>query len=134
MSTHRRTWQRKEQRAAALFGSLRKVLSGSSGRDDETRSDSVHPRLFIESKLRPKTAARSLWEATRILARREGKVPVVMLFDKGKPGGLVIVHQDDLQAVAAELARQDRAEAAGGPVEPGGLPADPEPFHPGDRP
>jgi hypothetical protein len=88
-----------------MFGARRKVLSGSSGRDDETRSDSTHPTLFIESKLRASTATRSLWDQTRVLARREGKTPVLMLFDKRKPGALVVVHQKDLAAVAAELAR-----------------------------
>lgn len=127
MSTHRRTWQRKEQQAAKLFGSRRKVLSGSSGRDDETRSDSVHPRLYIETKLRAASATRTLWEATRTLARREGKTPVLMLYGKGKVGALVVCHEGDLAAVAAELA---------GPVEPGTerepspLIEDVEPFHP----
>jgi hypothetical protein len=126
MSTHRRTWQRKEQQAASLFGSRRKVLSGSSGRDDETRSDSVHPRLYIETKLRASSATRTLWEATRDLARREGKVPVLMLYGKGKVGALVVCHEGDLAAVAAELAP---------PVESGTvreastLLQDPEPFH-----
>jgi hypothetical protein len=127
MSTHRRTWQRKEQQAASLFGSRRKVLSGSSGRDDETRSDSVHPRLFIETKLRKASATRTLWEQTKALARREGKVPVLALYAKGKPGALLVVHENDLAAVAAELAE---------PVEPGTdretstLLQEPEPFHP----
>jgi hypothetical protein len=50
MSTHRRTWQMAEGRAAELFGSRRQAGSGSSGRDDVTCSDSTHPRLFIESE------------------------------------------------------------------------------------
>jgi hypothetical protein len=104
MSTHRRTWQKREQAAAGLFGAKRKVLSGSSGRDDETSSDSTHPTLFIETKLRAASAARSLWEQTRALARREGKTPVVLLYAKGKPGALIVVHQDDLAVVAAEFA------------------------------
>jgi hypothetical protein len=124
MSTHRRTWQRKEQQAANLFGSRRKVLSGSSGRDDETRSDSVHPRLFVETKLRASSATRSLWEQTKALARREGKVPVLALYAKGKPGALLVVHEDDLAAVAAELAEP------GTDRETSTLLQDPEPFHP----
>jgi hypothetical protein len=104
MSTHRSSWKRRERDAAALFGSRRKVLSGSSGRDDQTRSDSDHPRLFIESKFRASSSVRSLWEKTRELARREGKTPVVMLYTKHKPGALVVVHENDLQAVAVELA------------------------------
>jgi hypothetical protein len=127
MSTSRNTWKRRERDAANLFGSRRKVLSGSSGRDDETRSDSVHPRLFIETKLRASSATRSLWEATRTLARREGKTPVLMLYGKGKVGALVVCHEDDLAAVAAELAEPVEPGAAS---EPSPLIEDVEPFHP----
>ena len=104
MSTHRRTWQRFEERVAALFGCRRQVLSGSSGRDDATASDSTHPVLFIEAKFRDKHAARTLHDATRELARKEGKVPVVALCDKGRPGFLLCIHSDDLAAVFAEFA------------------------------
>ncbi len=114
MSTHRSSWKRRERNAAALFGSRRKILSGSSGRDDQTCSDSDHPRLFIESKLRASSSVRSLWEKVHALARRERKTPVVMLYTKHKPGALVIVHENDLKAVAAELG--ERLEG-GGPDE-----------------
>ena len=104
MSTHRSTWKRRERRAARLFGAERQPLSGSGGRADRTRSDSTHDRLFVECKMRAASAVRSLWERTRDRARGERKIPVLVLFAKGKPGGLIVVHQDDLAAVAAELA------------------------------
>jgi hypothetical protein len=69
-----------------------------------TCSDSTHPRLFIESKLRERHTVRTLHDATKRLAAREGKVPVLTLFDKGRPGCLVVVHSDDLAAVLAEYA------------------------------
>jgi hypothetical protein len=126
MSTHRNTWKRRERDAAGLFGARRQVLSGSSGRSDATTSDSTHPRLYIETKLRAASSIRTLWEKTREAARRERKAPVLMLYAKGKPGALIVVHEDDLEAVAAEL-----------PIAPGRTPEpspwiqDPEPFHPG---
>ena len=126
MSTHRNTWKRRERDAAGLFGARRQVLSGSSGRSDTTTSDSTHPRLYIETKLRAASSVRTLWEQARASSRRERKVPVLMLYAKGKPGALIVVHEDDLAAVAAEL-----------PVAPGDAPEpspwlqDPEPFHPG---
>ena len=89
-----------------MFGAKRQVLSGSSGREDSTRSDSTHPRLFIETKLRASAATRTLWEKTRGLASRERKTPVLMLYSKGKPGALVVVHESHLAAVAAELAKE----------------------------
>ena len=47
-----------------------------------------------------------LWEETRDLARREHKAPVVILYTKGKQGGLIVVHESDIVAVAAELAQR----------------------------
>ncbi len=123
MSTHRNSWKRRERDAARLFGSQRQVLSGSSGRAERTSSDSTHPRLFIETKLRASSSVRNLWESTRELARRERKTPVLMLYAKGKPGALVVVHQDDLGAVADEL-----TVAPEQPREPSPWLQDPEPF------
>jgi hypothetical protein len=104
MSTHRTSWKRRERHGAALFGAKRQPASGSSGRTDQTRSDSTHPRLYVETKLRASSTVRTLWERTREQARREGKTPVVVLYARSKPGGLIVVHQDDLATVAAELA------------------------------
>jgi hypothetical protein len=109
MSTHRTSWKRRERNAAGLFGAQRQVLSGSCGRGERSRSDTTHERLFIESKLRASSSVRSLWEKTRKQARREHKIPVVILFAKGKPGALIVVHQDDLAAVASELAKDRQA-------------------------
>jgi hypothetical protein len=111
MSTHSRTWKRAEERVAATFGARRQPLSGASGRDDLTASDSTHPTLFIESKLRARHGARTLHDETRRLATEEGKTPVLALFDKSRPGFLVVVHSDDLAAVIAEFV------AAFGPEE-----------------
>jgi hypothetical protein len=107
VSTHRSTWKRRERDAARVFGTKRQVLSGSSG--CESNSDSCHPRLYLECKLRASSATRSLWELTKARAVKEGKIPVVLLYDKGKHGAIVAVHQDDLAAVAVELARQSDA-------------------------
>jgi len=111
MPTHRSSWKRRERDDDAKFGARRKVLSGSSGRDDRTCSDSTHERLFTETKLRASSAVRSLWEKTRDLARKEGKTPVVILYDKHKQGGLIVVHEGDLLAVARELGSLIDAEA-----------------------
>jgi hypothetical protein len=109
MSTHRSSWKRRERSAARLFGTERQVLSGSCGRDGRSRSDATHQRLFIESKLRAAWAVRSLWERTRELARREHRLPVLTLYAKAKPGALIVVHENDLVAVAAELANDGQA-------------------------
>ncbi len=125
MATNPRTWKRAEGRVAALFGARRQPLSGGSGRADLTRSDSTHPRLFVECKYRERHAARTLYDATKALARQEGKVPVLALIDKGRPGFLLCIHSDDLPAVAAAVvASLDSAPR--GPTSPA-VPREPHP-------
>ena len=102
--THRRTWQCAEGRAAALFGCRRQVGSGSAGRGDVTASDSTHPALFVESKLRDRHTTRTLYDATKKRAAKERKIPVLALFDKQRHGCLIVVHSDDLMTVVAEYA------------------------------
>lgn len=96
--TSRSAWKRREAQAAALVGARRQRCSGSSGRPDCSRSDSTHPSLFIETKLRMSHAARKLHDAVKIHAEREHKTPVLMLADKGRPGVLICVHSDHLDA------------------------------------
>ena len=103
MPTHSRTWKKAEQRIADLIGARRQVLSGSSGRDDTTRSDSTHPRIFVEAKYRQRHAVRSLFDATKAKARKEDKTPVVALIDKRRPGCLICAHSDDLPVLVAEF-------------------------------
>jgi len=97
------TWKKGEARVAEFFGARRQPLSGSSGRDDTTCSDSTHTRLFIETKLRERHTVRTLFDATKILAKKEGKVPVLALIDKNRPGFLLCIHRDDMPTVAAEF-------------------------------
>lgn len=103
MSTHRSTWKRRERDAARLFGASRQPGSGSCGDPSRSRSDSTHETLYIETKLRASSSVRTLWEGTAALARREGKTPLLMLYAKGRSGGLVVCHETHLAAVAAEF-------------------------------
>jgi hypothetical protein len=104
MSTSSRTWKRAEERVAATFGARRQPLSGASGRDDLTASDSTHPRLFIESKYRARHAIRSVFDRTKALAQKESKAPLLVLTDKRRPGCLLCLFADDLPVVLAEFA------------------------------
>jgi hypothetical protein len=109
-------WKRRERQAAALFGASRQRCSGSSGRPDCSRSDSTHATLFVETKTRARCSTRTLYDATRDLARREGRTAVLMLAQKGRPGFLVVCHADDLAAVAREYL--SAAPPADGPAVP----------------
>ena len=102
--THRRTWQQAEGRAAAFFGVRRQICSGSSGREDLTDSDSTHPTLFIESKLRDRHTTRTLHDATKKRAAKERKTPVLAIFDKNRPGCLLCIYSEDFMTVVAEYA------------------------------
>ena len=113
MATHRTTWNSAERRAASLFGARRQPLSGSSGRDDITRSDTNHPRLFVEAKYRERHSVRTLYDATKALALKEGKIPVLALIDKGRHGFLICVHSNELSAVAAEIRANENGIPSG---------------------
>src|SRR4051794_19048739 len=104
MATGRSTWKGRERRAAALFGAQRQVLSGSAGRPDRSASDSTHPRIFMEVKLRKIHTVRTLHEKVRLAASHEGKVPVLALATKGRPGFLLVVDSRDLPRLVAEYA------------------------------
>jgi hypothetical protein len=113
MATGRRTWQQFEERAAAFFGSKRQVLSGSANRKDLDGSDSMHPRLHIEAKLREKHGVFRILDLARVAAMKAGwalqlkgikvqKKVVLCLQEKGKPGFMVCAHSDDFREVVTE--------------------------------
>ena len=95
-----KTWKAFERRVAAFFGTERNALSG--GNSKLTRSDSLHPHLFIEAKQRQRFAVVRLWDATKRLADKENKTPVVCVSEKNRPGFWILVHSDDLQKIQAQ--------------------------------
>lgn len=109
--TSRSAWKGRERAAAGLFGSQRNRCSGSSGRDDCSRSDSTHDRLFIETKLAASNATISLFDDTRKLAAAEGKIPVLLLSKKFRPGFLVTFASEDLDTLLVEYLAAKSPEA-----------------------
>lgn len=105
--THRGTWKARERQAATLFGAKRQRCSGSSGLEHETRSDSTHPRLFIEGKLRASSPVHRLFGPIGARAKAEGAIPVVALECEGHSGFLVVVRSSDLAELAALQASAD---------------------------
>jgi len=93
-----KAWKAVERRVARFFGAERNPLSG--GNAGHSRSDSLHDILFIETKHRKKHSAVTLFYDTKKLARKEDKIPVVVLVEKGKKGFFIMTHSDDLLAVA----------------------------------
>jgi hypothetical protein len=100
MATHKNTWKASERRVADKFGTKRNPLSG--GNSGVTRSDTRHSKLFIESKYRKRHAVIKLYNDTAKLAKLENKVPLVALFEKGKPGFWLLLKEEDLKTIANE--------------------------------
>jgi hypothetical protein len=100
---HRNTWKRGEERLASFFGSTRRPLSG--GNDKRGRDDSLHPRLFIESKHGKQQMMWNLYLQTRKLAEEEGRTPVIGLHKSRYKGFLLVIHQSDLEAIFRERCR-----------------------------
>jgi len=99
--THRRTWQKLEQRLAEFFGSERNSLSGICSK--VTASDSIHPRLFIEAKYKQKFSVIRLFKETELKAKKENKIPIVGLKDKEVNGDFIIIRLKDLPKIAQEV-------------------------------
>ncbi len=118
-----KTWKAKERRAAKIFGTCRQVGSGSLRVEGRSRSDSDHESLYIETKHRKSSSVRSLYDQTARLAKSEGKTPVLMLFDKGKPGGLLVLHEKDIETVLSTYleARRDQNSSSLGESDPEAL-------------
>ena len=98
-----KAWKRDERKIARFFGCLRTPLSGGSSR--HTRSDTLHPLLFIEVKRRKRHALLNVFHKAKALALKENKIPVVTVTEHGKKGFWLLVHCDDLLAVANQRTR-----------------------------
>jgi len=108
-----RTWKAVERRIAAFFGTRRNRCSGSSGRSDESASDTVHPTLYIETKHGDlarflNAEGRTMIDEGLANAKAEGKRFVAALHPKSGRGFWILVHSDDFLAVAREtMARME---------------------------
>jgi len=94
---HRSTWKKFEGRVARLFGTTRAPLSGMNG--GVTASDTLSPVFFIEVKMRKRHALWSLYDDTRVKAKKEDKVPILAVGENNRKGALIVIHSDDLGRV-----------------------------------
>lgn len=111
-----KTWKHKEAEFAALFGTVRRPLSGGNSSQGQRRDDALHPRLFLECKYAIRHAVWGLWKFARECCQREirhpKRRPVVGLYLKGESTCLLVVHESDLLAVTAERVRQIGLDSA----------------------
>lgn len=91
-------WKTFERIVANYFGTRRVPLSGSNS-GHGTNSDSLHPKLYIECKVRNKIALWQLFVDTEKKSKVEGKVPIVAVKQKGEKGYLLVMRPEDLEKV-----------------------------------
>lgn len=96
--TSKECWKSFERTVATYFGTRRVPLSGSNS-GHGTNSDSLHPKLYIECKVRSKIALWQLFTDTEKKAKVEGKVPVVAIKQKGEKGYLLVMRPEDLEKI-----------------------------------
>lgn len=97
--TSKTTWKGFERTVASYFGTKRVPLSGSNS-GHNTNSDSLHPKLYIECKVRGKVSIWKLFIDTENKAKVEKKIPVVAVKQKGERGYLLVLRPEDLQKIA----------------------------------
>lgn len=94
--TSKSCWKSFERKVAEFFGTKRVPLSGSNS-GHGTNSDSLHPKVYIECKVREKFSIWNLFVDTEKKAKVEKKVPVVALKQKGEQGYLLLLRPEDLE-------------------------------------
>lgn len=106
--TSKSAWKQLERKVATMFGTKRVPLSGSNS-GHNTNSDSLHPKLYIECKLRQKIAIWQLFIDTEKKAYAEDKIPIVAIKQKGAKGELLIIRPEHLQVIA-EIQQEDKKD------------------------
>ena len=92
--TSRNTWKQRERQIADDFGTKRNPLSGSMA--GHSSSDSLSDTFYLESKLRAKPGGWNLFMDTRDKAKRENKIPIVILSKKYHKDKIAMVDYDFL--------------------------------------
>lgn len=97
--TSKSCWKSFERNVAGFFGTKRVPLSGSNS-GHGTNSDSLHPELYIECKVRGKISLWQLFVDTENKAKVENKTPVVAIKQKGEKGYLLVMRPEDLGKIS----------------------------------
>jgi hypothetical protein len=93
MVTARETWKKFERKVAKKIGGVRTPLSGSHSR--HTSGDVIHDVFYVECKYRKNFAVVSLFDEVREKAKKEKKIPMLVLKQKNRHGELVVMDLND---------------------------------------
>ena len=94
-------WKKSERRLAKRFGTTRTPLSGRGSR--HTSGDIISNTLYVEHKIRKKMPFKQLLQDTEAKARREGKVALIVVRERGSPRWMAFLNLDDIPKVAEEM-------------------------------
>ena len=92
--TSRNTWKQRERDIAEDFGTKRNPLSGSMS--GHSSSDSLSDTFYLESKLRANPPGWNLFLDTKENAKKEKKIPVVVISKKFHKDKIAMVDYDFL--------------------------------------
>jgi len=101
--THRSTWKAAERKVAAYFDAIRISLSGSNNQQAQTSSDTDSEDFYIEVKYRQRFSVLTLFHDVIQKAKKEKKLPLLALVEKGKPGFFLVLRQKDLDELVKRV-------------------------------
>jgi len=101
--THRSTWKAAERKVASFFDAVRISLSGSNNQQAATSSDTDSEFFYIEVKYRQKFSVLTLFYDVIQKAKKEKKLPLLALVEKGKPGFFLVLRQKDLGVLVKKV-------------------------------
>lgn len=94
-------WKQAERNVARVTGGVRTPLSGGSS--GHTSGDVIHPVLYVEVKYRKRFAVVSLMEKVEKKSKKERKIPVVALQQKGKKTRYYLIPEKLMAILTAHL-------------------------------
>lgn len=112
-----KSWKRTERKVAELVSGKRNPLSGRMG--GHTCGDVIHDVLYVEVKQRRKFEVVTLMRDTEEKARKEKKIPVVALHQKGTQKRYYVMEEWLFLSLIQHLFRPpSTATPSAGPAEP----------------
>ena len=96
-----KAWKRAERKGAAVLGTQRTPLSGGTSR--HTRSDTLHPIIYLEMKYRKSFAVVSQIRLEEKKAKKEGKVAVLGFQQRGLKTRYYLINEKLMSILMAHL-------------------------------
>lgn len=104
--TSRETWKKMERKVATGINGKRVVCSGVRG-----EGDVEHSKYFIECKYRQKFVCRDWFLKAKVEAKKESKIPILVIKQKSTKGELAVVDWEWLCGVLEKIKEGDIDES-----------------------